>query len=193
MEQTFVPLVRSSIATPREAAGEIVAMQLGRDVLWTALALAAVVNTFLILAVLELSGPTMPVPGYFNSPLALFFLVAGVTVVYVHAMYWAGLAIGGKGALMDVLAVVVWFQVLRAIAQVVIILLSLALPPLGALLSFAVAIWGFWIFLNFLAAALNLATPWHAIAVVVVAFVALVLGVGILMALIGGFAAAMTS
>ena len=58
----------------------------------------------------------------------------------------------------------------------------------SGLLSLAVAIWGFWIFLNFLATALHLNSPWHAIAVLVVAFVGLVLGLGILMAVLGGLA-----
>lgn len=182
----FGPLIQQSLRDPRAAAQSVIALDLGRDVLWTALALVAVINTFLIYFIAETAGPTMPLPGYFARPLALFVLIAGLTVVYVHAMYWAGLALGGRGALMDVLALVVWFQVLRALAQVVVIFVSLAVPALGALLSLAVAIWGFWIFLNFLTTALNLRTVWHALAVLVLSFMGLVLGLGILMALVGG-------
>ncbi len=188
MTAALVPLIQQSLKAPRDAAETVIGMQLGRDVLWTALALVAVINTFLILIIIEVSGPTVPLPGYFNRPLALFILIAGLTVVYVHAMYWSGLAIGGQGNLMDVLALVVWFQILRALAQGLVILVSLLIPSLGALLSLAVAIWGFWIFLNFLATALHLNSPWHAIAVLVVAFVGLVLGLGILMAVLGGLA-----
>lgn len=189
MENAFVPLIRTSLSTPRLAAAEVMGMGLSRDTLWTGLALVAVINTFLVYFMVGMStGPTLPLPGYFERPLVLFFLIAGLTVVYVHAMYWAGHAIGGQGRLMDVLAVVVWFQVLRAIAQAAVIFLSLAIPALGALLSLVVAVWGFWIFLNFLAQALNLTSAWHSIAVLVVAFVGLVLGVGLLTALISGFA-----
>ncbi len=186
MEHGFIPLIKLSITAPRDAAKVIMNMGLGRDVLWTALALVAIINTFLITVVVGMSGPeTMPLPSYFQRPLALFILIAGLMVIYIHAMYWAGLAIGGKGALMDVLALVVWFQVLRAAAQAAIILLSAVIPSAGLLLSLVVAIWGLWIFMNFLATALDLKTPWHTIAVLVVAFVGLVLGLGILMALIG--------
>ncbi|MEW9921919.1 Yip1 family protein [Marimonas sp. MJW-29] len=193
MAETLVPLIQTSIRAPREAARTVLDMGLSRDVLWTALALVAVINTFLIYFVIEISGPTVPLPGYFQRPLALFVLIAGLTVVYVHAMYWAGLAIGGRGSLMDVLALVVWFQVLRALAQVVVIVTSFLIPPLGALLSLAVAIWGFWIFLNFLATALNLSSPWHAFAVLVISFVGLVLGLGILMALVAGLSQGVVS
>ena len=179
-------LIGTSIRAPREAAAQIVALRLERDVLWTALALVAVINTFLITLMIEFSGPVMPLPGYFTRPLALFVLIAGLTVVYVHAMYWAGLTIGGKGALMDVLAVVVWFQILRALAQVVLIAVSFLLPSLGALGSLVVAIWGFWIFLNFLSVALQLPSVWHALAVLVISFVGLILGLGVLTAVLGG-------
>lgn len=162
-------------------------LNLPRDVLWTGLALVAVINTFLVYFVVGTSASAaIPIPTYFNSPLTLFVLIGGLTVVYIYAVYWAGHAIGGEGDFADILAVIVWFQVLRAIAQVAVIVLSLAIPPVGALLSLAVAVWGFWIFLNFLAAALNLNSPWHSLAVLVVAFVGLVLGVGLLTGLVGG-------
>ena len=188
MERAFLPLIQTSLRKPRQAAQLIMAMDLGRDVLWTALALVAIINTFLVMLLVEVSGPGMPLPSYFERPLALFIIIAGLMVVYIHAMYWAGLAIGGKGNLMDVLALVVWFQVLRALAQAAIVLLSLAIPPLGLILSLVVAVWGFWIFLNFIAAALDLRTPLHAFTVMALAFVGLVLGLAVLIALIGGVA-----
>ena len=188
--QALVPLVQTSIRNPRGAAGLIMAMDLGRDVLWTALALVAVINTFLIVLIVNTSGngAVMPLPSYFEKPLTLFVLIAGLMVVYIHAMYWAGLAMGGKGNLMDVLALVVWYQVLRAIAQIGIVILSLAVPPLGAVMSLVIAIWGLWIFLNFLAVGLNLRSPWHSLAVVLVAFIGLVLGLAFIIAVIGSTA-----
>ena len=188
MQDALIPMIQTSLRNPRGVARLIMSMGLGRDVLWTALALVAVINTFLILLIVATSSATMPLPGYFDKPLTLFVLIAGLMVVYIHAMYWAGLAVGGKGALMDVLAVVVWFQVLRAIAQAAVVLLSLAIPPLGAILSLVVAGWGIWIFLSFLAEALNLRSLWHGVAVVCVAFIGIVMGMAVLIAMIGGAA-----
>ena len=180
------PLIETSIRDPRTAAQSVIALSLERDALWTGVALVSIVNTFFMYFGTMLLGAAAPIPGFLQQPLALFLLIAGVTVVYVHAMYWAGLAIGGQGSLNDVLAVVVWFQLLRAIIQLAVILITLAIPSLGGLLSLVVAIWGLWVFLNFIATALNLSSAWHAIAVLVISFAGLVMGFGILMALVSG-------
>ena len=141
MNAELVPLAQTSLRAPREAAERIAALRLPRDVLWTALALVAVLNTFLVLLAISTSAPTFELPGYFDRPLALYLLITGMTVIYVHTVYWAGLMLGGKGSLNDVLAVVIWFQVLRAVAQVAVVVLSFAVPVLGLLLSLAVLIW----------------------------------------------------
>lgn len=185
MERALIPLAQTTLRDPRAAAAQIISWGFGRDVLWTALALVAIINTFVVVLLLQVSGPNMVVPGYAEAPLALFMLIAGLMVVYVHAMYWAGLAIGGSGTLDGVLAVLVWFQALRAAAQLAIVIVSLAVPSLGLLLSLVVAIWGFWIFLNFIAKALNLTSIGHSLLVLFIAAVGLVLGLGILLAIIG--------
>jgi hypothetical protein len=186
MERALVPMIQTSIRNPHAAAGLIIEMNFSREVLWLGLALVAIVNTFLLYFIVRMSEPNLLIPAYFERPITLFLLNAGLMVVYTHAIFWAGQAIGGQGRLIDVLAVVVWFQVLWILAQAATMLISLAVPGLGALVSLAAAGWGIWVFLNFLAAALVLKSPWHALAVLMVAFVGLVLGLGIAMALLGG-------
>ena len=185
MQVEWTALAQTSLREPRAAAAEIMSWNLGRDVLWTALALVAILNTAMVSLVVQISGPTVPLPGYFASPLMLFILLAGIMAVYIHAMYWAALAIGGQGRLDDVLVVVIWFQVLRAVAQFAILLVSLAVPGLGVLLSIVVAVWGIWIFLNFLAEAMHLRSAGHALVVLAISAVGLVLGLGILLAVVG--------
>lgn len=185
MNLALVQLVQTTLRAPRDAAGQIMALGLTRDVLWTALALVAVGNAALLFVIFQTSDTEFPLPGYVERPLALFVIIAGMMVIYVHGMYWAGLALGGSGSLNDVLALVIWFQILRAVAQLAIIVLSFVLPALGLLLSLAVAVWGFWIFLNFVAAAMHLASVWQALAVLIAAAVGLIFGLGILLTLIG--------
>lgn len=188
MENAVIPLMRLSIQAPKSAAEQIISMRFERDALWSALALVAVLNTFLMYFVNQNAGNSgMQFPAYFSQPLAMFVLSAGVTVVYVHAMYWAGQAVGGDGTLMDVLTIVVWFQALWVLAQIAVTVLAIAVPGLGAMLSLIVLIWGFWIFLNFLTVAVGLRTPWHAFAVVLMAFAGVVVGLGVLTALVSGF------
>ncbi len=107
MDLSLMPLIQTSIRDPREGAEQVLAFGFPRDVLWTALALVAVVNTLLLYFMVQVSNPDVLVPGYFNQPMVLFLLNGGLMVVYIHAMYWGGLAIGGQGQLLDVLAVVV--------------------------------------------------------------------------------------
>jgi hypothetical protein len=181
----FFPLVQATLRTPRIAAEQIIAWQLSRDVLWTALALVAVLNTFVIVLLIQVARPDMPLPSYFSAPLALYVLLAGILVVYVHAIYWAGLAIGGQGALGDVLALVVWLQVLRALAQVGVLALTVLVPSLAFVLSLTIAVWGLWILLSFITTSLNLPSVGHAVAVLIIGAVGLVLGLGILLSVIG--------
>jgi len=181
----FFPLVQDTLRSPRNAAEQIIGWQLSRDVLWTALALVAVLNTFVIVLLIQVAQPDMPMPSYFSAPLALYVLLAGILVVYVHAIYWAGLAIGGQGALGDVLALVVWLQVLRAIAQVGVLVLTVLVPQLALILSLVIAVWGLWVLLSFITTALNLPTLGHAIAVLIIGAVGLVVGLGFLLSLIG--------
>ena len=185
MQPDFISLFRTSLRQPDLAAEQVIGWQLGRDVLWMALALAAIIGTGLVVLVTELTGPMMALPIDISSPIAMFVVLAGTMVVYIHLLYWTGAALGGQGTLNDVLSVVIWFQFLRIIAQVTIVVVSLALPALGLMLSFVLTLWGLWIFLSFLKVSLKLGGIGHAMMVLIVSGVGLVLGLGILMSLIG--------
>lgn len=185
MEATLMPLVQTTLRQPRLAAEMIMGLGLKRDVLWTALALGAALHALVLQLVLSVSEPAMPLPGYMSMPLVLFVLIAGVMVIYVHALHWAARALGGKGELWDMLAVIVWLQLLRATAQLILLVVSLAKPLLGMVLALVVGVWGLWILFNFIAAAGRLPTAGHGIAVVVMAAVGLVLGLSIFLSLIG--------
>lgn len=181
----LMPLVQTTLRDPKEAAARIMALNLGRDVLWPALALVALVNTAIVLLLIAVSPPEMVLPGYFASPLALFVLLTGLLVIYVHALYWAGRAIGGAGALEELLALMVWLQALRAAAQLLVMVLGTLIPSLGALMSLVIAVWGFWILLNFIAAALRLPSLLHALGSLVLGGIGVVIGVGVLLFLFG--------
>ena len=185
MEATLMPLVQATLRTPRDAAEQIMGFQLSRDTLWTALGLCAALHALVLQLLLSISEPAVPLPRYMYQPLTLFVLIAGVLVIYVHALHWAARAIGGDGQLWDMLSVMVWLQILRAVAQVVLLVVGLALPLLGALLTLVVGIWGLWILFHFIAAAGRLPTAGHGIVVVVMAAVGLLLGLGLILSLIG--------
>ncbi|MGB3243590.1 MAG: YIP1 family protein [Sulfitobacter sp.] len=183
----FVPLVQATLRDPRGAARTIIALDLPREVLWTTLALVAAVNT-IILQLLIAASPAeaqAQFPSYFNAPLAVYVLLAGVMVIYIHSVYWAGLALSGKGRLFDVLALIVWLQVLRTAIQIIVLVLTFILPALAGLVSLVAFAWGLWVLLNFMVEAMALRSIGHAGLALVLAIIGLVLGLGILLAIIG--------
>ena len=168
----LIQLAQTTLRSPRAAARMIAALPLGREVIWTSLALVAALNALVISAMFVIAPPAMALPSYFQSPLVLFALLAGLMVLYVHALSWVGRALGGQGAAAPLLAAVVWLQALRLCAQLGILLLTLA-------------VWGLWILLNFVAELLHLPGLFHAAAVLAGAALGVLLGLGLLLSLIG--------
>lgn len=185
MDVALMSLVQITLRQPREAAEHIMSMGLKRDVLWTGLLLGAALYALVMQLIMYVSEPTIGLPSFASKPLVLFVIVAGGLVVYVHALHWVARALGGSGDLWDMLSVMVWLQILRAVAQLALLMITLALPALGVLLTLVVGIWGLWIMFHFIAAAGRLPTAGHGIAVVVIAAIGLVLGLSIFLSLIG--------
>lgn len=184
----FVSLIRQSLRDPRQAAEMIMGWQFDRAVLWTALPLVAMINTAAFILALQSSPPIMPMPVDGSNPLALFILLAGMLVIYVHAVHWAGIMVGGEnGRLEDILAVLIWFQVLRAGAQVILVLCSLLLPALAPFLVLVIVFWGLWILLTFIKTACRVPSLGLAFCALLLAGVMVIVGLGILTSLIGGF------
>lgn len=174
-----------TLRAPQLAAQEIMAMGLRREVLWTGLALVAILNTVLFNLTLMVSGDATQIPEVFRSPIVFFGILVGLLVLTVHAFFWTGRSIGGQGDLGDLLALVVWLQFLRAVAQAVMIVLLVVSPAFALLLSLATGLLGLWILVNFISASLNLPSLAHGLAVVILAAVGLVLGLLLIGGLIG--------
>lgn len=177
-------LVILSLRNPRQAAEQIIGWRLDRETLWTALALAAAVNTMIFSFSIMLQ-PTPGMPAFFTSPLAMFVLLAGVLVITIHGLYWTGRAIGGQGDLGDMLALVVFLQVLRILAQLVIFVLMFLAPGISVIFSLATGIVGLWILVNFIAAAFRFPTLGRAFGTLLIAMLMIVLGLSFLLSIVG--------
>ena len=182
--EDLADLVRLTLRDPASAGRQIMALNLGRDALWTALALVASVNT-LILSVSAMMLPPSGLPAFFDSPLAMFVILTGVLVLTVHAIYWTGQALGGQGDLGDLLALLVWLQGLRVGVQFIVTLLLFAAPTLSLVVSLVAGVWALWISLHFIAVTFGFASLGKAAGVLLVATIGLILGLGMLMSLIG--------
>ncbi|WP_299030366.1 YIP1 family protein [uncultured Sulfitobacter sp.] len=177
-------LAFETIQSPRTAAQKVMNLNLSRDVLWSSLGLVAVINA-IIYSFSLLFGDTSQLPALFRNPILFFVIITGVLVVTIHAFHWTGRALGGEGDLGDLLALFVWLQALRAVAQAVMFFLILLSPVLAQLFSFAVGILGLWITINFISEAQGKPGLGHGIGVLVLSAVGIVFGLMLLVGLIG--------
>lgn len=179
-------LVILSVTKPAEAARQILAFQVPREALWTALFLAAVLNTlFYQLSRFLMPGPS-PFPGALESPGIYLGLVAAGLIITIYAIFRAGRMMGGQGTLDDVMKLMIWLQFLRVIAQIATLVLAFTIPMLAALMVLAATIAGLFIMINFIDQAHRFGSLGKAIGVLLLSGFALAFFVSILLTFAGG-------
>lgn len=182
-----------SLRNPATAARFVIAAGFRRDVLWSFLLLVSIANATLVWLSNALTGPTpeqiaqMPIqiPAIVFSPLFAFLFLAGALVITVHVLYWLGAAIGGTGSLDDMLAVLVWLQSLRVLAQIILLVLMLAVPSLAGIFGLAVAIISLWILVHFVNEATGLGSLFKTVGVLLSAMVGIILGLSFILTITG--------
>lgn len=174
-----------TLRDPKQAAGQIINMDLPRDVLWMAVAFVAAVNTILS----AVSNMTFPVPaplaGLVANPLIFFVVVVAGLLLTVYSIFWTGRMLGGQGEVSDLLALIVWLQVLRCVAQVAVLVALIAAPFLASLMVLIAGIATIWIFVNFVNVGLQLNSAMLAVTVVILGAVVLIIGLTIFLSAIG--------
>lgn len=191
--QSIGTLTILSLQNPALAARFVLASGLRRDILWSLLLLVSIANATLVWVSNALTGPTpeqlaqMPIqiPAIIFSPLFAFVFLAGALVITVHVLHWLGAAIGGTGSLANMLAVLVWLQGLRVMAQVVLLVLMLAVPSLAGLFGLAVAILSLWILVHFVNEAAGLDSIFKTVVVLLSAMVGVILGLSFILTITG--------
>lgn len=177
-------LIALTVANPAEAARQLIALHLSREVLWTGLVLAAVLNT-LIFSLAEVLMPA-PMPGGLGSPLVYFAMVAGGLLLTILSLYWAGRLLGGSGRFEDLLTVVLWLQVLRVIVQLATLVISLLVPPLAMVVVFVAMLFGLYIMVNFIDQAHRLGSPLRAVGVLIMSILIMAVALYLLLTVVGG-------
>ena len=191
--QSIGTLTMLSLSKPAIAARFVIAAGLRRDVLWSLLLLVSIANATLVWVSNALTGPTleqlaqMPIqiPAIIFSPLFSFVFLAGALVITVHVLHWLGAAIGGTGGLDNMLAVLVWLQGLRVMAQIVLLVLMLVLPSLAGLFGLAIAILSLWILVHFVNEAAGLGSLFKTVGVLLSAMVGIILGLSFILTITG--------
>jgi Yip1-like protein len=175
-----------TLRNPAQAARQVLALELGREVLWTGFALAVVANTFFFTLQQVLIPAPEGTPAIFTSHTAYFAMVAGGQAMFIYALYLAGTWMGGQGTLHDVLALMVWLQLLQAAAQALLLILMLTAPVLFMAFNMVAMIYGLYILVHFIDQAHGLSSLGRAVGVLAAALFSLAFALALLLALAGG-------
>ncbi len=180
-------LVATTVRNPAEAARQLLALNLNRQSLWLALALAIVLNSF----VHVLSNVLVPVDDpdlqvLTDSLVTYIALSGGGLLLSIAAFYQVGRKMGGVGSFDDVMVLMVWMQFLRVLVQMLSLIFVLLLPGLFVILAFAAALFWLYVIVHFIDQAHRFGSPLKALGVLVLSAVAIAVIVTVLLSLVGG-------
>lgn len=185
--QSLLNALGRTLTDPAAVAREIVQMNWDRGVLWTALALVAVLNVIL-LALMQLLSPVPDVleqQGIVISPFTYTVMVVAFLVLFVFTIQGFGQMLRGTGSFQATLTLMLWFQVvslaLEAV-QVVLVLISPFLSGLFGMVSLGVLLW---CIVNFIDVLHGFQNKGKAIATLLLALVGMAMGAGLILAFVG--------
>lgn len=188
----FFRLALNTVTAPRDVARLLLATQLPNQVLWLAFSLVIVLNTLMFSLSLyttpgnDLVGPILVSPVVFGAMLA-----ASVAALVV-AVTLCGRPFGGQATFQQIGILVIWLQALRVVLQGVVVLLGPVSLFLSGLLISAASVLGIWIFVNFIDVAHEVGSLLKAGMILLLAVVAMMLGLSVIFSLLGVQAGGLT-
>ncbi len=146
-------LGRETLSAPRAGTRRLLAMDVPMEARWLGLVLVTVLAVLVTGASLLLLPPGTE-PGFLAvlaDPFVGIPAQALSLVVAAAAVAGIGRAFGGRGGFADALLVIAWIEFLMTVAQVAELAVMLVVPPVGAILAFAVLAWFLWVIVNAIA------------------------------------------
>ncbi len=179
-------LAMDTLRDPRTTAGRLIAQDVGMPALWLALVLAAVLNALLVGVNMELF-PTasFPLPPIFLNPLVYAAVMAAGLAFSIFVLTWVGGKMGGQARLQEVAVVLIWLQYLRLAAQVLLLVMTLLIPVLAVIATFAIALYSFFLLLTFLDVAHRFGSLGKSALVIVFSFLGVIFALSMLLTLLG--------
>ncbi len=169
MAQGLGRLALDTLLAPRGVAERLLALNLTRESVATVFALAVVLNGLVSGLVLVATGTTaLPIvlgPGLVTA------IFAVILAAMIAAIGWIGRGLGGSGTTLQIALLLSWVQILRAFAQLAILVAGALFGSAAMLLAVAVIIAGAWVLAHFIDVAHGFADPWKAAMVLIMAFV----------------------
>lgn len=186
MMNQLLPMVLETLRSPKASAERVLALDIDRGTLWTALLLVAVVSVLgsqltLLFVPDEMINTNGPLP---NSAILLALVIWGLLVVTVFSTYYIGRAFDGTGTMDQALLATVWLQFVMLVVQVGQLLLFVISPILAVLLGYLVAIYVFYVFLNFIQVMHNFRSLGMVFAGALVSAIGILFGLSLLIGLV---------
>lgn len=185
MLNSLIQLALRTLSEPREVAKELAALDLNRQMLWLALALAVVLNTIVYQLSLVLTPPPSELPVLFTSPVMFAVFIGAGLIFSIYAITYAGRILGGSARLETIMTLLIWLQFLRLAVQLAAFVLVPVLPLLAGILVMAASLYGIWLLLNFVDVAHGLGSLFTSFGVLVLSALAMMVGLAILLSLFG--------
>ena len=185
MFNLFLTLAMRTVQQPREAAAELLQLNISRSVLWSALALAVVLNTLAYQLSLYTSPQQVELPLIFSSPFIFAVLIGAGLVLSIYSITFAGRFIGGKAILDQVMVLLIWLQFLRFSVQIVAFLLTAFVPGLAGLLVLFATLYGMWILLQFIDVVHEFNSLASSFGALLLSGLGIMLGLAVLLSLLG--------
>lgn len=182
-------LLLLTVTQPRLAAQRVLALNLPKEVLWPALVGFTALNVVIYhggLMLMPLPEEQMAqMPVFLTSPMLFATVMLGGLVLTVFVLTWMGLMLGGQGAVDEMLAAIVWLQVLRVALQLVLFVLTLASPALAYLVMVAASVYGLYILAAFIAEVHRFDNLMKALGVMVLTVMSVAFGLSFIFAALG--------
>lgn len=193
------PLFVQAVKDPRGAADTVLATRWPAQALWIALSLVSVVTSLIVAALVQATplpqgelGALLQASPVYSSPLIFAVMQWGRAVLSVFMLFWVGRALGGRGALEDVLGVVTLVQIVSFALVAGITLVGVIFPFLSSLGLLVFFVWWVWAVANALDVAHSYENPMKAFGVMVISIFGVLIGLSIFMGIVGGLAAGLT-
>ncbi len=182
----LISLIRMSILTPKEGAAAVLSFSPGRDILWTAIALIAVVSGVLstLSAYLIPPGSTDMSEHLLASPFLFTGVLAGILALTVICTHYIGRGFGGTGEFDESLLVVTWLQFVLVAVQIVQLVVAVVSPGLAQLIGLVSLFLFIWLLVNFVAVLHGFTSLPMVFVGMVISMFAVGIGVSILLSLI---------
>lgn len=126
-------------------------MNVPREALWPGFFLMVILSV-LLMYVGQSAELSVAAGGSTPSPFIMLGATCVISIAYVGALWKVGQAMGGEGSFDDALLLTVFLQAILFAAQIVELILTLTIPPIGMVFSLLLIFLAVWININFVAA-----------------------------------------